>query len=174
MQNTENELELTKNKVKPFLKTKIFLKNVESFQFSVISHSLFDFLLISENGLGKLNWDCESESLIVKAKERGFQKVGRPFPLPPPPWLEEGWHAEDSHNDGGPRIARRASSAPRDPTVRPFEASCSATTTPLFTTFLIFSGILAIWPSSQFPDISMKCQGWTRTLEQWFEIEVSI
>ena len=85
MQNTENELELTKNKVKPFLKTKIFLKNVESFQFSVISHSLFDFLLISENGLGKLNWDCESESLIVKAKERGFQKVGRPFPLPPPP-----------------------------------------------------------------------------------------
>ena len=85
MQNTENELELTKNKVKPFLKTKIFLKNVESFQFSVISNSLFDFLLISENGLGKLNWDCESESLIVKAKERGFQKVGRPFPLPPPP-----------------------------------------------------------------------------------------
>ena len=72
MQNTENELELTKQKVKPF-------------QFSVISNSLFDFLLISENGLGKLNWDCESESLIVKAKERGFQKVGRPFPLPPPP-----------------------------------------------------------------------------------------
>ena len=146
---------------------------MESFQFSVISNSLFDFLLISENGLGKLNWYCESKSLIVKAKERGFQKVGRPFPLPPPPWLEEGWHAEDSHNDGGPRIARRASSAPRDPTVRPFEASCSATTTPLFTTFLTFSGILAM-PSFQFPDISMKCQGWTQTLEQWFEIEVSI
>ena len=60
-------------------------EKVKPFQFSVISNSLFDFLLISENGLGKLNWDCESESLIVKAKERGFQKVGRPFPLPPPP-----------------------------------------------------------------------------------------
>ena len=82
-----------------------------------------------DSQMGKLSWRAQLsfpllsvgnsnvESWIGKADSgevSRFQKVGgSPFPLPPPPWLEEGCHAVGLSQRA--RIARRASSAPRDP-----------------------------------------------------------
>ena len=67
------------------------------------------------------------QSWIAKAEAERFpESLTRlpPFPQPPPPWLEQGWHGRWDSNVGvgGPTIAGRASSAPRDPKYRPSEA----------------------------------------------------